>query len=159
RKLLQQFDRNLPILSVRTVNQQIDRRLITERLIADLAAFFGALALLVAVIGLYGVMSYSMTRRTDEIGIRMALGASAWSVMRMVLSETLGMVLIGVATGLPCGLALAQIISSRLYGVSASDPVSIATAIFLVAASAVLAGYLPAHRASRIDPMLSLRHD
>ena len=159
RKLLQQFDRNLPILSIRTANQQLDRRLITERLVADLASFFGGLALLMAAIGLYGVMSYSMTRRTNEIGIRMALGASANSLMRMVLAETLGMVVIGVAIGLPCGFALARLISSRLYGINASDPVSIAAAILLVAGSALIAGYLPAHRASHIDPMLSLRHD
>lgn len=159
RKLLRQFDRNLPILAVRTVDQQIDRRLITERLVADLAAFFGGLALLMAAVGLYGVMSYSMTQRTNEIGIRMALGASATSVRRMVLGETLWMVAVGVAIGLPCGVAVARIISSKLYGVTASDPVSIATALFVVLGSAVLAGYVPAHRASRIDPMLSLRHD
>ncbi len=158
-KLLRQFDRNLPILAVRTVDQQIDRRLITERLVADLAAFFGGLALLMAAIGLYGVMSYSMARRTSEIGIRMALGASALSVMRMVLGETLWMVAIGMAIGLPFGVAVARVISSRLYGVSAADPVSIAAALFVVLGSAALAGYVPAHRASRIDPMVSLRHE
>lgn len=159
RKLLRQFDRNLPILAVRTVNQQIDRRLITEPLVAVLAAFFGGLALLMAAIGLYGVMSYSMTRRTNEIGIRMALGASATGVMRIVLGESLWMVAIGMAIGLPCGLAVARVISSRLYGVSALDPASIAAALFIVLGSAVLAGYVPAHRASRINPMVSLRHD
>lgn len=159
RKLLRHFYKNLPILTVRTVNQQIERRLITERLLADLAAFFGGLALLMAAIGLYGVMSYSMTRRTNEIGIRMALGASAGGVMRMVLGETLWMVAIGMAIGLPCAVAVARLISSRLYGVTAADPVSIATAMLIVSGSAVLAGYVPAHRASRIDPMVSLRHD
>jgi predicted permease len=159
RKLLRQFDSNLPIQSIRTVNQQLERRLITERLVADLAAFFGGLALLMAAIGLYGVMSYSMTRRTNEIGIRMALGASATGVMRMVLSETLWMVAIGIVIGLPCGVGVARIISSRLYGVTAADPFSIATAIFIILVSALLAGYVPAHRASRIDPMISLRHE
>jgi predicted permease len=159
RKVLRQVDANLPILSIRTVNQQIERRLVTERLVADLAAFFAGLALLMAAIGLYGVMSYSMTRRTNEIGIRMALGASATSVMRMVLGEAVWVVAIGMAIGLRCGVAAARIISSRLYGVTAVDPVSIATAIFIVLASALLAGYVPAHRASRIDPMASLRHE
>jgi predicted permease len=159
RKVLRQFNANLPILSIRTVNQQIERRLVTERLVADLAAFFAGLALLMAAIGLYGVMSYSMTRRTNEIGIRMALGASATGVMRMVLGEAVWVVAIGMAVGLPCGVAAARIISSRLYGVTAADPVSIATAIFIVLASALLAGYVPAHRASRIDPMASLRHE
>jgi predicted permease len=159
RKLLRQFDQNLSILTVRTVNQQIGRRLITERLTADLAAFFSGLALLMAAIGLYGVMSYSMARRTNEIGIRMALGASAAGVMRMVLGETLWMVATGTAIGLPCGVAIARLISSKLYGVTAADPVSMAAAIFIVLASALLAGYVPAHRASRIDPMVSLRHE
>jgi ABC-type antimicrobial peptide transport system permease subunit len=159
RKLLRQFDQNLPILTVRTVNQQVGRRLITERLVADLAAFFSGLALLMAAIGLYGVMSYSMARRTNEIGIRMALGASAAGVMRMVLGETLWMVATGTAIGLPCGVVIARLISSELYGVTAADPASIAAAIFIVLASALLAGYVPAHRASRIDPMVSLRHE
>ena len=159
RKLLQQFDQNLSILTVRTVNQQIGRRLITERLTADLAAFFSGLALLMAAIGLYGVMSYSMARRTNEIGIRMALGASAAGVMRMVLGETLWMVAAGTAIGLPCGVAIARLISSKLYGVTAADPASMVAAILIVLASALLAGYVPAHRASRIDPMASLRHE
>jgi len=159
RKLLRQFDQSLSILTIRTVNQQIDRRLITERLTADLAAFFSGLALLMAAIGLYGVMSYSMARRTNEIGIRMALGASAAGVMRMVLGETLLLVATGTAIGLPCGVAIARLISSKLYGVTAADPMSMAAAIFAVLASALLAGYVPAYRASRIDPMVSLRHE
>jgi predicted permease len=159
RKVLRQFDANLPILSIRTVNQQIERRLVTQRLVANLAAFFAGLALLMAAIGLYGVMSYSMSRRTNEIGIRMALGASATGVMRMVLGEALWVVLIGMAIGLPCSVAAARLISSRLYGVTAADPASIATAIFIVLTSALLAGYVPAHRASRIDPIASLRHE
>jgi predicted permease len=159
RQLLRQFDQNLPILTVRTVNQQIDRRLITERLVADLAAFFSGLALLMAAIGLYGVMSYSMARRTNEIGIRMALGASAAGVMRMVLGETLWMVATGTAIGLPCGVAIARLISNKLYGVTAADPASIVAAILIVLVSALMAGYVPAHRASRIDPMVSLRHE
>lgn len=159
RKILRRFDRNLPVLSVRTVDQQIDRRLITERLLADLAAFFGALALLVAAIGLYGVMSYSTARRTSEIGIRMALGASNRSVIKMVLTETLSMVVAGIAVGLPFGFAIARLISSRLYGVTAGDPLSVAIALAVLLASAILAGFVPARRASRVDPMLSLRHD
>ncbi len=159
RKLLQQFDRNLPIVSVRTVDEQMDRLLSTDRLVADLAAFFGGIALLMAAIGLYGVMSYSMTRRTNEIGIRMALGASAKTVMRMVLRETLWMVAIGIVIGVPCGIGVARAISSRLYGVTAVDPVAIATALLIVLGSAVAAGYVPARRASGVDPMLSLRQE
>jgi ABC-type antimicrobial peptide transport system permease subunit len=128
-------------------------------MVAGLAAFFALLALFMAAIGLYGVMSYSMSTRTNEIGIRMALGASALGVRQMVLAETLWMVAIGVGAGLPCALALARLLSSKLFGLSALDPVSIAVAILVVVASGLLAGYLPAHRASRIDPMVSLRHD
>jgi ABC-type antimicrobial peptide transport system permease subunit len=112
-----------------------------------------------AAIGLYGVMSYSMARRTKEIGIRMALGASAAGVMRMVLGETLWMVATGAAIGLPCGVAIARLISNKLYGVTAADPASIVAAILIVLASALMAGYVPAHRASRVNPMVSLRHE
>jgi predicted permease len=159
RESLRKLDRNLAILSLRTVDQQIDRRLITQRLIAELAGFFALIALFMAAIGLYGVMSYSMTRRTNEIGIRMALGASAKGVRRMVLTETLWMIAIGVAVGLPCAVAGARFISSRLYGLSALDPLSITAAVAVVLTSGVLAGYVPAYRASKIDPMVSLRHD
>ena len=159
RESLRKLDTNLTILAFRTVDEQIDRRLITQRLIADLAGFFAFVALFMAAIGLYGVMSYSITRRTSEIGIRMALGASASGVRRMVLSETLRMVALGVAAGLPCAIAIARLISSRLYGVGILDPLSIAAAIAVVFSSGILAGYVPAHRASKIDPMVSLRHD
>lgn len=159
RRALQQFNHNLAVLSVVTVNQQLARSLITERLIADLAASFGMLALLMTAIGLYGVMSYSTLRRTNEIGIRIALGASTRSVMTMVLGETLSMVAVGIAIGLPCAFAVARFISSRLYGISAGDPVSVMLALFTILGSALLAGYVPARRASRLDPMLSLRHD
>ncbi len=159
RQSIRQIDRNLPIVSLRTVNEQIDRRLITERLVAKLASFFGAVALFMAAIGLYGVMSYSMSRRTSEIGIRMALGASGTSVIRMVLGETLGIVAIGIVIGLSCSLALGKWISSKLYGLTAADPAAIVIATLIILSSALLAGFVPARRASRIDPMVSLRHD
>jgi predicted permease len=159
RESLRKLDRNLTILTLRTVDQQIDRRLITQRLVADLAGFFALVALFMAATGLYGVMSYSMTRRKNEIGIRMALGASAAVVRRMVLGETLWMVAIGVVVGLPCAVAAARLISSKLNGLGPIDPVSIAAAILVVMLSGVLAGYMPAYRASKIDPMHSLRHD
>lgn len=159
RDILHRVDRNLNILNLKTVDQQIDKRLIIQRLVADLGAFFATIALFMAAIGLYGVLSYSTSRRTNEIGIRMALGASATTVRRMVLGETLRMVAIGVAIGLPCAIASGRLIASRLYGLGASDPASIAWAIAVVLGSGILAGYVPAYRASRIDPMVSLRHD
>ena len=159
RQSIRQIDPSLPVLSLRTLNEQIDRHLTMERLIAQLAAFFGAVALFMAAMGLYGVMSYSISRRTGEIGLRMALGASGTSVIAMVLGETLRIVAIGITIGLPCALALGRLISSRLYGVTAADPTAIAMTTLMILTAAALAGYMPARRASRVDPMVSLRHD
>jgi ABC-type antimicrobial peptide transport system permease subunit len=154
-----QLDPNLPILSVRTVNEQLDRRLMMERLVAELATFFGLVALFMATLGLYGVLSYSMTRRANEIGIRMALGASRMNVTAMVLREALSMVAIGAVIGLPSALALGTLIRTQLYGLTTFDPAAMTTAIAVTLSAAILAGYLPARRASRIDPMVSLRCD
>ncbi len=153
------INRSLPILSIRTLNEQIDRRLTTPRLIAELAAFFGGLALLMAAIGLYGVMSYSMSRRTSEIGIRMALGASQRSVAEMVLRETLTLVAIGLVIGLPSAIAAARLMQNRLFGLTAADPATIALAILFILTATLLAGFVPARRAARIDPMSALRTD
>jgi predicted permease len=159
RQSIRQIDPSLPVLSLLTVNEQMERRLITERLVAQLAAFFSGVALFMAAIGLYGVMSYWVGRRTSEIGLRMALGASQTAVIRMVLGETLSMVAIGMAIGLPCALASGRLISSRLYGLTAADPTAVAMAVAIVLAATALAGYVPARRASRFDPMVSLRQD
>ncbi|SPE38678.1 Permease [Candidatus Sulfopaludibacter sp. SbA6] len=157
RQAISAIDRGLPVLGIRSVNEQIDRRLVTQRLIADLSAFFGSLALLMAAIGLYGVMSYSMTRRTSEIGIRMALGASQRSVLWLVLRETFWLVVLGVAAGLPCALAAGRLIAARLFGLTPADPATIALAVTIIFGATLLAGYIPARRASRVDPMVSLR--
>jgi predicted permease len=159
RHAISELDQNIAVRSIRTLNEQIDRRLTTERLIAQLSAFFGGVALLLAAIGLYGVMSYSISRRTSEIGIRMALGASQSGVIWMVLRETLWMVAIGVAIGLTGALASGRLIGSRLFGLSAADPITLALAISVILLAAVLAGFLPARRASRIDPMNALRSE
>ena len=149
----------LPVLSVRTVNEQMGRRLVVKQLIAELAAFFGALALIMAAVGLYGVMSYSISRRTSEIGLRMALGASQNHVLAMVLGETLLLVAIGIAIGLGGALAASRLLQSSLTGITATDPVSITTAVAIITAASVFAGYGPARRAARIDPMNALRCD
>lgn len=159
RRVLAQIDRNLPMLNARTVGEQIDRRLITQRLIAQLSAFFGGVALVLAAIGLYGVMSYSTSRRTGEIGVRVALGASQGHVSWMVLRETLWLVAIGVAIGLPCAVALGRLISASLFGLTPWDPATIALAITIILCSTMVAGYVPARRASHIDPMNALRYD
>src|SRR3989454_5017500 len=159
RQSIIQIDPSLPVLTLRTLNEQIDRQLIMERLIAQLATFFGAVALFMAALGLYGVMSYSISRRTSEIGLRMALGASGTSVIGMVLGETLRIVAIGITIGLPCALALGRLISSPLDGLTAADPTAIAIATLIILTATALAGYVPARRASQNDPMVSLRHD
>src|SRR5258708_7746094 len=138
RSTLGEINRAIQVLSVHTLNEQIDRRLITQRLIAELSAFFGGLALLMAGIGLYGVMSYTISRRTSEIGIRMALGASKTGVIWMVLRETLWLVAIGVGIGLPAALLSGRWIASRLFGLTTADPVSIAAAIAIILGATLL---------------------
>jgi predicted permease len=157
RRALAEVDRSLPVLNIRTLNQQLDRGAITQRLTADLSACFGGLALLMAAIGLYGVMSYSMARRTSEIGIRMALGASQGSVMWMAMRETLGMVAVGVALGLAAAFGLGRVVESQLFGLSAADPLAMGVAVAVIVCAAALAGFVPARRAARLDPMTALR--
>jgi ABC-type antimicrobial peptide transport system permease subunit len=152
-------DRNLPLYNVRTEAQQIDSALTRERLFAQLTTCFGTLALLLASVGLYGVMSYTVARRTGEIGIRMALGAAKGDIARMVLGEVLVLVAIGLGLGLPAALVCMRLIRNQFYGLGLADPVSIAVAIGALAVVAGLAGYLPARRASRIDPMAALRQE
>jgi len=140
-----------------TVDQMISRVLVNDRVIALLSGFFAALALLLASIGLYGLMSYGVTRRTREIGVRVALGAQQGSVRWMILRETFMLTLFGIAIGIPSGLAATRLIASMLFGLSPSDLSTIVTACLLLLAVAFVAGYLPARRASSIDPILALR--
>lgn len=159
RKQIGLVDSNLPITALRTIEDQIDRRLLMERLMAGLAAFFGAVALFMAAIGLYGVVSYSVSRRQAEIGIRMALGASRGRVIRMVLSEAFTMVAIGAAIGLPVALMAGRLIASYLFGLTSADPLVIAMATATILSAALLAAYVPARRASRTDPVNSIKFD
>jgi len=156
---LRSIDRSLPILKIDTMEEQLNDSLAQERLVAALSGFFGALAVLLACIGLYGVMSYTAVRRTNEIGIRLALGATRAGVRAMVLREVLLLVGIGIAIGVPATLAATHYISSLLFGVSAADPLTIVIAALLMTAVAALAGFLPALRASRVDPMVALRYE
>jgi predicted permease len=152
-------DPNLPIFSMKTMTQTIDDSLFIERMVAALSTVFGALATLLAALGLYGVMSYSVARRTREIGIRMALGAERRSVLWMVLGEVATMVAIGVGIGLPLALALSRLVQSQLFELSAHDPIALAASAAGLSIVAMLAGYLPARRATRVDPMLALRYE
>ena len=137
----------------------IREKVLPERLMATLSGLFGLLAGLLAAVGLYGVVSYTVARRRNEIGIRMALGAERHDVLWMVLRETLWLVLVGVAIGLPCALAAARFASGLLFGLKAHDPATIGLASSVMIAVGVLAGYLPARRASRVDPMVALRYE
>ncbi len=153
------IDPNLPIFEMRTLDDQLDQSLLTERLVAALSTVFGFLATLLAVIGLYGVMTYTVTRRSREIGIRMALGAEAPNVVWLVMREVVKLVGAGIAIGLPAAWGLARLVRAQLYGVEPTDPVTIAAAAILLAAVAALAGYIPARRATRLDPVRVLRYE
>lgn len=159
REAVRQVDSNLPLFAIKTQSLQAEESLIQERFFANLTICFGALALLLACIGLYGVISYSVTRRTREVGIRMALGAGRGDVVRMVMRESLMLVALGVVIGLGLAIAATRLIASMLYGLKPTDPLTIAVAILSMMAVAALAGYLPARRAARVDPMVALRHE
>jgi predicted permease len=153
------FNRNLPILSIKEERELMDSDLVYESLLAKLSGFFAALAILLAAIGLYGVMSYAVSRRTNEIGIRMALGAGASSVRTMILGETIVLIGAGALVGMGAAFGLTRLIKSFLYGLTAMDPVAFGVAAVLLLAVGALAGYLPARRASKIDPMIALRYE
>jgi len=153
------IDKNLPMFDVKTLTQQVDESLLPERLIATLSGFFSLLALLLASIGLYGIMSHAVIRRTSEIGIRMALGAHSGDALWLMLRETLLLVLIGVGIGMPIALVATRLISSQLFGLTPNDPLTITLATLLLLAVSALAGYLPARRASQVDPLVALRYE
>jgi predicted permease len=159
RDAVSEVDKNVPLFDISTQRRQIELSLAQERLFASLSGFFGLLALLLACVGLYGVMSCAVARRTNEIGIRMALGATAPRVTRMVMRETMLLVVIGVVIGLCAALASTQLIESMLFGLAPRDPLTITLATLLMIAVAGVAGYLPARRASRVDPMVALRYE
>lgn len=147
------------IFSVQTISAGMERSLLRERVTALLSAFFGGLALLLAAIGLYGLMAYQVTRRTREIGIRMALGAQRELVRRLVLRETLTLAGLGIIIGLPCALVGLRLIASLLYGVSTKDPLTLFMISALQVGVAAVAGWVPAHRATKVDPMVALRYE
>jgi ABC-type antimicrobial peptide transport system permease subunit len=149
----------VPVYNLRTLERQIDRSLLVERFIATLSTAFGVLATVLAVIGLYGVMAYTVARRTREIGVRMALGAVPGDVIWLVMREVLVLVGSGLLLGLAGSWALGRYVSSQLYGITGSDPVTIAGAAAVLATVALLAGYIPARRATRVNPVLALRYE
>jgi predicted permease len=159
RETMRELDPNLPLNSPRTLATQVDYSLSRERMVATMSAVFGGLATLLAVVGLYGVMAYTVSRRTREIGIRMALGARVSNIGWLVLREVLTIAAIGVTIGLPAAWWLSRYVASQLYGVQPTDPLTIAGAVLLLVAVAAVAGLAPSIRATRVSPTTALRYE
>jgi predicted permease len=159
RGAVRRLDANLPVYKLRTVDEQMDQSLLTERLIAILSTVFGLLATVLAIVGLYGVMAYTVNRRTREIGIRMALGAVSSNVIWLVMREVVMLIGLGVAIGLPAAWGLSRLVQTQLYGITPNDPVTLAMATLSLVAVACAAGYIPALRATRVDPVTALHYE
>ncbi len=159
RSRIRAIDPDQPISAVKTMNEVVEASLSQPRLIAPLLGVFAGVALLLAIVGSYGMISYSAAQRTQEMGIRLALGAEPTNILRLVVSQALGLVLVGVALGLGGAVALTQVMKSLLFHVSATDPVTFAGIAGLLIVVALLASYIPAQRAARVDPSVALRHE
>jgi len=157
RAIVHGVDPALPMTDFRTLNEQVDRSLNSEHMLATLSSSFGTLALLLSLVGLYGVMSFVVTQRTREIGIRLALGAMRWSAIWLVLRDALTMILSGIGIGLPFVWALGRLVESQLYDVKPADPAVIAITILLLCSAGLCAALIPAHRASCVNPTDALR--
>jgi putative ABC transport system permease protein len=159
REAVRQAEPGMVITMARALTESVDRRLGQDRLLARLSIAFGAVALMLAAIGLYGVLSYGVTRRTNEIGIRKALGAQHGTVIAMILRETGLLLALGLIAGSALAAAALRLIASRLYGLEATDPIAFGMGIVLLSIIAGVAAWLPAWRASRVDPLVALRYE
>ena len=156
---MRRIDATLPVNDLKTMEAQIGESLFVERMVAVLSAAFGLLATVLAAIGLYGVMSYAVTMRTREIGLRVALGADRRAVLMLVLREVAVLAALGIAIGLPGGYGLGKVVESQLFGLKARDPLTFAVATVALVTTALVAGLVPAVRAARVDPMKALRYE
>jgi putative ABC transport system permease protein len=156
---VQRMDKDIPVTDVAKMPDLIDASVAQPRFRTFLLGLFAAMALVLAATGIFGVISYSVSRRTNEIGIRVALGASRNTILRMILRETLGLTLAGMAFGLPSALVASRMVAHMLFGVSVNDPATLMAVAFTLAAVATLAAYVPARRAMRVDPMVALRYE
>ncbi len=163
REEVQHIDKDMPLFAIQTLADQMNGLLSRERLVASLSTIFGLLALLLAAVGLYGLMAFSVVQRTSEMGLRMALGAARPNVVRMIMREAMVLVFIGLAIGVPCALMTGRLVSSQvsglLFGLRTTDPVTMVGAVLVLMAVAAVAAYLPATRAAGVDPMVALRND
>jgi ABC-type antimicrobial peptide transport system permease subunit len=159
RQEVQRMDKDLPVTNVAKMPDLIDSSVAQPRFRTFLLGLFAVMALVLAVTGIFGVISYSVSCRTNEIGIRAALGASRSTILSMILRETLVLTSAGLAAGLPCALAASHLVGHLLFNVSANDPATLAAVAVTLAAVAGLAGYIPARRAVRVDPMTALRYE
>jgi predicted permease len=154
-----QVNGKIPVLNVTSLRVQTDEALRQEKVLAQLVSFFGLLGLVLSCVGLYGIMAHAVVRRTNEIGIRMALGAERRDIIWMVLKESLLLVFFGLMIGIPAAWGTAHLISSQLFQLSPGDPVTLSTAALLLTVVAALAGYVPARRAARVSPLVALRYE
>jgi predicted lysophospholipase L1 biosynthesis ABC-type transport system permease subunit len=159
RDAVREVDAHLRVGEITTLEKRIDQKMAREFLVADIAGFFSGLTLLLVSIGIYGTLAYSVARRTNEIGIRMALGARSASVLRVVLRDVLFALALGLAAGVVAALAVSRAVASMLFGLKPTDPSTIALAALLLSLATLVAAYVPARRASRVDPATSLRFD
>ncbi len=159
RQAIGQADASVPVSDTQTLREQISANFNQQRLAARLVSFFGGLALLLACVGLYGVVAQGVARRTNEIGVRIALGAQRGDILRMVLRETVILLIVGIAIGVPASLGAGKFVASQLFSLNARDPFSLLMGIAILGAVSVLAGYIPARRASRVDPIIALRYE
>ena len=159
RRAVQQIDPNLPLVFVQTIGELMDQALWAPRMGAALLSLFGLLSLTLAAVGVYGVMSYSVTQRTQEFGIRMALGAEGGNILRLVVMEGIWLAGIGLAVGIVFAVFLSRMLAGLLYGVSPGDLLTFGGVSLLLAAVAILACYVPARRATRVDPLVALRYE
>jgi ABC-type antimicrobial peptide transport system permease subunit len=153
------LDADLPIFDVKTMAEHLGITLYPARLASTVLGFLGALALALAAIGLYGVVAFAVTQRTKEIGVRMAVGASPADVLRLVIGQGMRLALLGLGIGLALAIAATRLIQSLLFGLSPTDPLTLAAIALLLLAVTVLASWIPARRAARVDPMLALHHE
>ena len=159
RSLVASLDRNLAVFDIKTMTEQIHRTLSLPRMGAMLTGMFGLLGLVLAVMGIYGVVSYTVARCTREIGVRMALGAQPHDVLKLMVTQGMVLAVIGLVIGLTASLGLSRVLSSLLFGVTSTDPVTFAGVPVLLATVALLACYIPARRAAKVDPMAALRYE